>query len=98
LASICVIASTHLEAKDVGGESGYILGGGQAAGYTATLDGVSANTTRALYMSWVATNAPSLEAITEFTVDTNGFKAEYGHSTGGVMTFVSKSGTKPSPN
>ena len=44
-------------------------------------------------MSWVSSNAPSVEAITEFTVDTNGFKAEYGHAGGGVMTFSSKSGT-----
>ena len=51
------------------------------------------NTTRALSKSWVSSNAPSVEAITEFTVDTNGFKAEYGHAGGGVMTFVSKSGT-----
>ena len=34
-----------------------------------------------------------MEAITEFTIDTNGFKAEYGQAGGGVMTFVSKSGT-----
>src|SRR5207247_11049294 len=76
-----------------GGDDGFILGGGQAAGYGATLDGISANTTRALQLSWVSSNAPSLEAVTEFTVDTNGFKAEYGHASGGVMTFSSKSGT-----
>jgi hypothetical protein len=34
-----------------------------------------------------------VEALTEFTVDTNGFKAEYGQAGGGVMTFASKSGT-----
>ena len=34
-----------------------------------------------------------MEAITEFTIDTNGFKAEYGNAGGGVITFVSKSGT-----
>jgi len=49
-------------------------GGGQAASYGTTLDGVSTNTSRALSMSWVLQRA-SLEAITEFTVDTNGFKA-----------------------
>ena len=70
-----------------------MLGGGQAASYGTTLDGVSTNTTRALSMSWVASNAPSIEAITEFTVDTNGYKAEFGHAGGGVMTFSSKSGT-----
>ena len=26
-------------------------------------------------------------------MDTNGFKAEFGHAGGGIMTFVSKSGT-----
>ena len=87
------LAATTPEAKQLGGDNGFILGGGQAASYGTNLDGVSANTTRALQQSWVAVNAPSLEAITEFTVDTNGFKAEYGHSSGGVMNFVSKSGT-----
>ncbi len=87
------LATLTPEAKQVGGDNGFILGGGQAASYGTNLDGVSANTTRALSQSWVAVNAPSLEAVTEFTVDTNGFKAEYGHAGGGVMNFVSKSGT-----
>ena len=81
------------ESKNLGGDNGFMLGGGQAASYGTTLDGVSTNTTRALSKSWVSSNAPSVEAITEFTVDTNGFKAEFGHAGGGVMTFVSKSGT-----
>ena len=87
------LAALTPESKKLGGDNGFILGGGQAAAYGTNLDGVSSNTTRALQVSWVSTNAPSLEAITEFTVDTNGFKAEYGHSSGGVMNFVSKSGT-----
>ena len=87
------LASLTPEAKNVGGDNGFILGGGQAAGYGTNLDGVSANTTRALTQSWVAVNAPSIEAITEFTVDTNGFKAEFGQATGGIMSFASKSGT-----
>lgn len=87
------LANITPEAKPLGGDNGFVLGGGQAAGYGTNLDGVSANTTRALSQSWVAVNAPSVEAITEFTVDTNGFKAEYGHASGGVMNFVSKSGT-----
>jgi hypothetical protein len=74
-------------------DNNFMLGGGQAASYGTTLDGVSANTTRALTASWVAVNAPSVEAITEFTVDSNGFKAEYGHAGGGTMSFASKSGT-----
>jgi hypothetical protein len=74
-------------------DNNFMLGGGQAASYGTTLDGVSANTTRALTASWVAVNTPSVEAITEFTVESNGFKAEYGHAGGGTMSFASKSGT-----
>jgi carboxypeptidase family protein len=69
------------------------LGGGQSRSWDATLDGVSVTTNRSADPVEIAYNAPSLEAITEFTVDTNGFKAEYGQAGGGVMTFVSKSGT-----
>jgi hypothetical protein len=87
------LANITPESKNLGGDNGFMLGGGQAASYGTTLDGVSTNTSRALSVSWVSSNAPSLEAITEFTVDTNGFKAEYGHAGGGVMTFSSKSGT-----
>ncbi len=86
------LAALTPEAKNLGGDNGFMLGGGQAASYGTNLDGVSANTTRALSKSWVSTNSPSLEAITEFSVDTNGFKPEYGHAGGGVMNFVSKSG------
>ena len=42
------LAALTPEAKNVGGDEGFILGGGQAGGYTATLDGVSENTCRAL--------------------------------------------------
>lgn len=80
------------EAKNFG-DNNFIIGGGQASSYGTSLDGVSTNTTRALQVSWVSVNAPSVDAITEFTVDSNGFKAEYGHAGGGNITFVSKSGT-----
>lgn len=87
------LASLTPEAKNLGSSQGFSLGGGQADSYQATLEGVSVNISRALQKNWVASNAPSVEAITQFTVDTNGFKAEYGHAGGGVMTFVAKSGT-----
>lgn len=69
------------------------LGGGQAASWGATLDGLSVNTNRSADATETAYMTPSVEAITEFAVDTNGFKAEYGQAGGGVITFVSKSGT-----
>ena len=79
------------EAKGSG--SRLSLGGGQARAWNATMDGLSIATNRAADATEIAYTAPSLEAITEFSVDTNGFKAEYGQAGGGVMTFVSKSGT-----
>lgn len=69
------------------------LGGGQAAAWDATLDGHSVGTNRSGDTSEAALNTPSVEGLTEFSVDTNGFKAEYGQAGGGVMTFASKSGT-----
>src|SRR3954454_12564720 len=75
------------------GDNNFQMGGGQAASFGVNLDGVSAATTRALSNSWVAVNTPSLDAITEFAVETNGFKAEYGQAGGGLINFVSKSGS-----
>ena len=69
------------------------LGGGQVAAWDATLDGHSVGTNRSGDTAEAALNTPSLESLTEFSVDTNGFKAEYGQAAGGVITFASKSGT-----
>jgi hypothetical protein len=87
------LASLTPDAKNIGGDNGFSIGGGQAAAYGSSLDGVSTNTSRALSKSWVASNSPSVEAIDQFTVDTNGYKAEYGHAGGGNMYYASKSGT-----
>ncbi len=82
-----------ITAESKGRNNQLSLGGGQAAAWDATLDGISVTTNRSADAAEIAYNTPSVEAITEFTVDTNGFKAEYGQAGGGVMTFVSKSGT-----
>ena len=82
-----------IAAESRGSGQSLVLGGGQAASWSATLDGLSVNTNRSADTVETAYNTPSVEAITEFTVDTNGFKAEYGQAGGGVMTFSSKSGT-----
>jgi Carboxypeptidase regulatory-like domain len=87
------LANLTSEAKNVGGQTGFVLGGGQAAAYGTLLDGVSSNNTRAQYTNMVGYNQPSLDAITEFSVETNGYKAEYGHASGGVMIYATKSGT-----
>ena len=87
------LASLTPDAKNIGGDNGFSVGGGQAASYGTSLDGVSTNTSRALSKSWVASNSPSVEAIDQFSVDTNGYKAEYGHAGGGNIYYASKSGT-----
>ncbi len=74
-------------------DNNFAIGGGQAASYGMTLDGVTVTTGRALQTSWAALNTPPLDAVQEFTVDSNGFKAEYGRAQGGVMSFVSKGGS-----
>jgi hypothetical protein len=87
------LAALAPDAKNLGGDNGFSVGGGQVAAYGTSLDGVSTNTSRALSKSWVATNSPSVEAIEQFTVDSNGYKAEFGHAGGGNLTYASKSGT-----
>ena len=59
-----------------------------------TLDGTAATVARPdAQVSWTQINSPSVEALTEFSVESGGFKAETGHASGGTMSFVSKSGT-----
>ena len=68
-------------------------GGGQGGAFGATLDGISVNTNRNADTTETAFLTPSVEAITEFSVETNGFKPEFGQAGGGAITFASKSGT-----
>ena len=75
------------------GDQTFKIGGGQASGWSVMLDGFSAGTNRANSTVWASMNAPSLEAISQFRVEINGFKTEYGRAGGGVVSFVSKSGT-----
>lgn len=76
-----------------GGGSNFAIGGGQGGAWGITLDGASAATSRFGSTQWASLNTPSLDAITEFSVDTNGFKAEFGRASGGIISFASKSGT-----
>jgi hypothetical protein len=74
-------------------DKGFTVGGAQGGSYGATLDGVSILTARFNSVEWANVNTPSVDAITEFAVETNGFKAEFGRGQGGMITFSSKSGT-----
>ncbi len=73
--------------------SEFSLGGGQGGSWGVTLDGASSGTSRFGSTEWASMNTPSIDAITEFSVDTNGFKAESGRAQGGSINFSSKSGT-----
>ncbi len=76
-----------------GYDSTFSLGGGQGGTWGVTLDGASSGTSRFGSTEWASLNTPSIDAITEFSVDTNGFKAESGRAQGGSLNFSSKSGT-----
>jgi len=80
-------------AESKGSGSALSLGGGEAGAWSATLDGLLVNTNRSSDAGETSYLAPSVESITEFAVDTNGFKAEFGQAGGGVITFVSRSGS-----
>jgi hypothetical protein len=71
------------------------VGGGKAGAFGMTLDGTSITVglSGGGNIGFVTNNTPSVEALAEFAVDSNGFKAESGHASGGSVTFVSKSGT-----
>ena len=77
-----------------GGRGNIVIGGGQEGGWDLSVDGISATPGAPFEQRlWTTLNSPSVEAITEFAVDTNGFKAEFGHAGGGAVSFVSRSGS-----
>ena len=76
------------------GDSNLRIGGGRIGGFGMTLDGTAVTVARPdAQVSWSQINSPSVEALTEFSVEAGGFKAETGHASGGTISFVSKSGT-----
>src|SRR3989442_733098 len=86
-------ASTTAEVAG-SGNSDLRIGGGRIGGFGMTLDGTAITVARPdAQVSWSQINSPSVEALTEFSVEAGGFKAETGHASGGTISFVSKSGT-----
>jgi len=85
------IAATTPEVSTSGG---YHIGGGNNA-LGVALDGSSmaGGKAGADVGDAAARFSPSVEALTEFTVESSGFKAETGRASGGTISFVSKSGT-----
>src|SRR4029077_6860488 len=89
--SVFDLVATVPETK--GMTTNVVPAGGQGGAFGATLDGISVNTNRNADTTQTAILTPSVEAITEFAVETNGFKPEFGQAGGGSITFASKSGT-----
>ncbi len=67
------------------------LGGGQAYGAEILLDGASV--TRSENGSSFDETSPSVEALQEFKVTTSTPSAEFGRTTSGIESFVTKTGT-----
>lgn len=66
------------------------IAGGAAFSKEVLIDGVSATSQ---IQGHVGETSPPVEAVQEFSVQTSGMSAEYGHTTGGVFNFALKSGT-----
>src|SRR3974377_979825 len=61
----------------------YRAGGGGGGAYGMTLDGTAVTTAGQLDgngVTWTQINTPSVDAITEFSVTSGGFKADMGHA------------------
>ena len=66
------------------------IAGGAAFSKEVLIDGISATSQ---IQGHVGETSPPMEAVQEFSVQTSGMSAEFGHSSGGVFNFALKSGT-----
>jgi hypothetical protein len=69
--------------------SGLSFTGQSGRGNNVTIDGADNND----YSGGSVRNTLSQEAILEFQINRSGFSAEFGHSSGGLINIVTKSGT-----
>jgi len=72
------------------GWGNYQIGGGMAGWSSTYMDGAPDN---GIYFNNVEI-IPSQDSVAEFKVETNDMSADYGKTGGGVINFVTKSGTK----
>ncbi len=66
------------------------IAGGSAFSKEVLIDGISATSQ---IQGHVGETSPPMEAVQEFSVQTSGMSAEFGHTSGGVFNFALKSGT-----
>ena len=77
-------------ADQQGYSSDFRINGGRTAKAEYIIDGVAVTTG---FRHDVPPSIPSMEAVGEFKVITNGLSAEYGRLSGGVVTLVTRAGT-----
>jgi hypothetical protein len=77
----------YLRSFDIGGTTGISINGGREGRNEVLLDGIS--NVRA---EWTVISIPTTESIQEFKVQANTYDAQYGRTSGGVITMVTKGG------
>ena len=77
----------YLRSFDIGGTTGITINGGRSGQNEVLLDGIS--NVRA---EWTVISIPTTESLQEFKVQSATYDAQYGRTTGGVITMVTKGG------
>ncbi|MGH9338817.1 MAG: TonB-dependent receptor domain-containing protein [Acidobacteriota bacterium] len=70
-------------------KSDFNVGGGQMRGQEILIDGAPSTTSDRSFATYI----PSVDSTQEFKVQANSFSAEFGRTTGGVVSVVTKSGS-----
>ncbi len=78
---------TRLRPFDIAGSTGMQINGGRRGQNDVQVDGVSA-----AYQAGSISFVPSVDSVAEFKVVSNPFDSQYGFTTGGVVTSVTRSG------
>lgn len=78
---------TRLRPFDIAGSTSFVVNGGRRGQNDAQVDGVTAT-----YQAGQISFVPSIDSVAEFKVVTNPFDGQYGFTTGGVVTSVTRSG------
>ena len=85
-----LVANVNGTSEQEGQSTDFRINGGRSAQAEYYVDGVPVTTS---YQHNVPPSVPSMEAVGEFNVVTNGLSAEYGRLSGGGVVLVTRSGT-----
>ena len=90
LAFATLTANVNGTSEQMTHSSDFRINGGRSGQAEYFIDGIPVTTG---YQHNVPTSVPSMEAVGEFNVVTNGLSAEYGRLSGGAVVLVTRSGT-----